>query len=367
MDVIVKKQFPEGFPSDVIDVLNAMSFTDGKGLHIVGSMSLRSQLYAGDYDAIEYINTSGNRNHALDSLVAKFKKIVKEVESLPNTTIADIKSGSIEDWVIINEPYDYSESIAQLERLYMGGIIDKETYNDGKRRIKPRVSKYDLLTLARDFRPNIVRWTPRDVLLGYKTLVDGRKFTLKEAFTSPVITKLDVVSWVQNNRFTDFSVIYQFKFNSTALNATISNIEDAISDNILMLHHEGNYFKMAKRMFSLAKFRKDLPKLEKLSNLFNGDIGRIYMIYGDIGTIESLFEHPNIPYKRIAFETDQFKGRLSNITLKAYIAKEKYIFDLLDRLDDKENILHNLREIKEALYDIMTHYAKVYLVKTKLI
>jgi hypothetical protein len=251
--------------------------------------------------------------------------------------------------------------------LYSEGIIDKDMYTDGKRRIKPRLSKYDLLTVARDFRPNIIRWTPRDVLLGYKKLVDGRKFTLKEAFTSPVITKLDVISWVQNNRFTDFSVIYQFKFNDTALNATISNIEEAISSNILMLHHEGNYFKMAKRMFSLAKFRNELPKLEKLSNLFNGDIGRLYMIYGDIGTLESLFEHPNIPYKRIDVEVDQFKGRLSNISLKGYLNKEKYIFDLIDRLGDRENILSNLRQIKETLYDIMTHYAKAYLTKIKLI
>jgi hypothetical protein len=363
MAVIAKKQFPDGFPNDVTDILKAMSFTDGKELHIVGSMSLRSQLYAGDYDAIEYIPTAGTREHAVDNLVRKFKKIVKDVESIPNTTIADIKSGSVEEWVIITDPYNYKFSVSQLEKLYSEGIIDKNTYDDGKRRIKPRVSRYELLSLMRDFRPNIIRWTPRDVLLGYKKLIDGRKFTLHEAFVTPVITKLDVISWVQNNRFTDFSVIYQFK----SLNATISNIEHAIMDNILMLHREGNYFKMAKRMFSLAKYRNELPKLEKLSALFNGDIGRLYMIYGDIGTLESLFEQPNIPYAKIDFEVDQFKGRLSNISLKKYLSQESYIFGLIDNLKNKEQMLSTLIKIRETLYDIMTHYAKLYLEKVKLI
>lgn len=367
MAVIAKKQFPDGFPNDVIDVLEAMSFTNGKELHIVGSMSLRSQLYAGDYDAIEYVPTSGSRDHAIDGLVRKFKKIVKDVESIPNTSIADIKSGSVEEWVIITEPYNHKFSKSQLEKLYAEKIISKDTYDDGKRRIKPRVSRYELLTLMRDFRPNIVRWTPREVTLGFKKLIDGRKFTLHEAFQTPVITKLDVISWVQNNRFTDFSVIYQFKFNNESLNASISNIERAISDNILMLQHEGNYFKMAKRMFSLAKFRNEVPKLEKLSALFNGDIGRLYMIYGDIGTLESLFEQPSIPYSKIDFEIDQFKGRLSNISLKRYVSREKYIFELIDNLGNRETILPTLVKIKETLYEIMTHYAKLYLEKADLI
>jgi len=367
MAVIVKKRIPDGFPNDISDVLNAMSFTNGKHLHVVGSMSLRSQLYAGDYDSIEYIPTTGVRQQVVDSLVRKFKKIVKDVQSIPNTTISDIKSGSVEEWVMITDPYNYEFSKAQLEKLHREGIIGKEVYNDGKRRIKPRVSRYDLLTLMRDFRPNIIRWRPQDVLVGHKRLIDGRKFTLNEAFTTPTITKLDVVSWVQNNRFTDFSIIYQFKFNDESLNASITNIEHAIADNILMLNYEGNYFKMAKRMFSLAKFRKDIPKLEKLSELFNGDIGRLYMVYGDIGTLESLLEQPNIPYKKIEIEIDQFKGRLSNVNLKKYIDIEEYIIKLIDTIDGRSEIPLALKKIKGILYEIMTYYAKSYLSKMKLI
>lgn len=370
MDIVSKKEFPEGFPSDVTNVVNNMSFTNGKKIHIVGSMSLRSQLYAGDYDMIEFVDTFGSKENALTQLVRKFRQIVKNLQETPYTYISDIKSGSVEEWVIIFEPHDHKKSMSQLEKLYSEKIIDKHMYLDGKQRIKPRVTKYEHLALQRDFRPNIVRWTPRDVILGYKTLIDGRKFTLKEAFQTPVITKLDVISWVQNNRFTDFSTIYQFKHDGKLMNAGIRDIAEAIKDNILILQTEGNYFKMAKRMFSLARYNGYGEYLPILSQLFNGDIGIIYMVYGDIGTLEGLFDEPSIPHSRIHFEVDQFKARLSNVKLKKYISKEKHIFGVIDDIigsHSRENSLKLLKIIKNELYEIMNHYSKLYLDKHSLL
>ena len=93
MSVLALKTFPDGFPNDVNDVLKAMSFTNGKGVKLSGSMAIRSQLYAGDYDASERIETHGSKIHAVRSLVR-------------NKFIGDIKSGSVEEWVIIQEPYN---------------------------------------------------------------------------------------------------------------------------------------------------------------------------------------------------------------------------------------------------------------------
>ena len=370
MDITARKQFPEGFPSDVINIVKNMSFTDGKNIKIVGSMSLRSQLYAGDYDTIEIVETNGGRESALTDLVRKFKQIVKDVQRIPYTYISDIKSGSVVEWAIIFDPYDQKKSLERLETLYSQHIIDKEMYDNGKKQIKPKVSKYEHLVLQRDFRPNIIRWKPRDILLGYKTLIDGRKFTLKEAFQTPVITKLDVVSWVQNNRFTDFSTIYQFNHNGRLLNAGIRDIAEAIKENILVLQNEGNYYKMAKRMFSLARFKGYSEYLPVLSRLFNGDLGIIYMVYGDIGTLESLSEEPRIPFSRIDFEVDQFKGRLSNVKLNKYVSKEPRIFKLIDKAvesRDKTEVFNLLTNIKNELYEIMNHYSKLYLSKFKLL
>jgi len=368
MSVLIKKEYPDGYPEDVITILNSMSFTDGKEIFLAGSMALRSQIYAGDYDAFEYVDTHGSKDHALKKLVRKFKEIIKQVQSIPNTYIADIKCGTIEEWVVIGETYNYKTSISQLEKLHTEGVITEELYREGKRRIKPHISKYEHLLLQYDIRPNVIRWTPREVILGFKRLANGRKFTLEEAIETPIIAKLDVVSWVQNNRYTDFSAIYQFRHNNTLLNPGLKDFEASVKENIFKLYHEGNYLKMAKRMFSLAKFKKRVSILERLSDLFTGDVGRLYMVYGDIGTILSLFEigeHPS--RKKLDFEIDQFKRRLSNIVLEKYIHREHHIFDLIDKLVSKdENTQELLEQIKDILYDLISYYSKEYLKKHKL-
>jgi hypothetical protein len=374
MSVIARKDYPTGYPTDASEILRNMSFTNGKNVRIVGSMALRSQIYAGDYDAVEVVNTTGTKQLAVRDLVKKFKQIVKDLKSIPNTYIGDIKSGSVEEWVIIHDEYDYEKSIKKLEELHKEKIITDDEYDDGKKRIKPTVSRLELLALRRDFRPNIIRWKPRDVLLGFKVLKDKRKFTLAEAFQSPTITKLDVVSWVQNNRFTDFSMIYQFKNNGNSMNPVKADIETSIRENIFMLHHEGNYFKMAKRMFALAKFKGYIDILEKLSPLFNGDVGRLYMVYGDIGTLENLIENTdNLPYSKIIFEIDQFKGRLSNISLEKYVNKENELFTLIDKLTSitSSGYTHKalkeiLEKLKVILSKLMSYYARSYLVNIKL-
>ena len=374
MSIVARKDYPEGYPADALEILKAMSFTDGKYVRVVGSMALRSQVYAGDYDADEIFETRGTRNLVVRELTRKFKSIIKNLQSIPNTYIGDIKSGSVEEWVIIHDPYNHEKSLKQLEKLYAEGIIHKLVYDDGKKRIKPNVSKLELLTLRRDFRPNIIRWTPREVRLGFKVLQDKRKFTLEEAFQTPTITKLDVVSWVQNNRFTDFSMIYQFKHHGKTLNPGMGDIEISIRENIFMLYHEKNYFKMAKRMFALAKYKRHTELMEKLSPLFNGDVGRIYMVYGDTGTLESLLELGNtIPYAKIDFEIDQFKGRLSNIGLDKYVKREHELFELIDKLValrnteySRERMKDLLGKMKDILSNLMGFYARSYLVRAKI-
>jgi hypothetical protein len=123
MSIVARKDYPEGYPADALEILKAMSFTNGKDVRVVGSMSLRSQVYAGDYDADEIFETRGTRNLAVRELTRKFKSIIKELQSIPNTYIGDIKSGSVEEWVIIHNPYNHEKSLKQLEKLYKEGII----------------------------------------------------------------------------------------------------------------------------------------------------------------------------------------------------------------------------------------------------
>ena len=372
--ITLKKAYPEGYPNDAVELLKSMSFTDGKAVNVVGSMSLRSQVYAGDYDAYEKVSFKGTKTLILKRLVNKFKSIIKSIQKFPLTYVGDIKSGSVEEWRIIQNPYNKEKSFKKLEELYKLKVISRKEFEEGKKRFIKNPSELDLLLLEQDFRPNIIRWKVWEVLKGYKILKDGRKFTLEEAFQTPTITKLDIMSWVQNNRFTDFSMIYEFNINGETLNPGIKDLEKSILENIYILHSEKKYYKMAKRLFSLAKYKNNLDVLEILTPLFNGDLGRLYIVYSDIGTIEDLFEYENnLPYSKLEFEFDQFKGRLSNITLPGYIQKEKSIFEKINTLvrieklpTNKSRILNLLGELKSDLLEILSKYTEKFLKEKKI-
>ena len=372
--ITLKKSYPEGYPNDAVELLKSMSFTDGKAVNVVGSMSLRSQVYAGDYDAYEKVSFKGTKTLIVKRFVNKFKSIIKSLQKFPLTYIGDIKAGSVEEWRIIQRPYNQEKSFKKLEELYKLKIISRKEYEEGKKRFINNPSELDLLLLEQDFRPNIIRWKVWEVLKGSKTLKDGRKFTLEEAFQTPTITKIDIMSWVQNNRFTDFSMIYEFIINGETINPGIKDFEKSILENIYVLHSEKKYYKMAKRLFSLAKYKNNIDVLEILSPLFNGDLGRLYIVYGDIGTIEDLFEYENnLPYSKLEFEFDQFKGRLSNISLPDYIKKEKSIFEKIDTLvriekitTNKSRILNLLDELKSDLLEILSNYTEKFLKEKKI-
>jgi len=358
--IVSRKVYPDGYPVDALQILSSMSFSNGRNVVVVGSMALRSQIYAGDYDANETVQV-----HSIHNTVLKFKDIIRNLQDIPLTYIGDIKSGSIEEWKVIGDTYNYKESKQKLDELLLHEIITKKEHSDGLKLLKPHMTKLDLLEAQNFLRFHIIRWKPNEILKGYKILVDGRKFTLEQAFESPTITKLDVVSWIQNSRFTDFSIIYTFKKNGKILNPGMRDFENAIRENIFMLKHEGNYFKMAKRMFALARYKKYNSVLQILSNMFNGDLGRLYIVYGDLGTLESMFETPiHIPNEKVEFELDQFRSRLSNIGLPKYLEAENSILlsiDKLMELSDKDTVLKQIKDLKEKLYKLLTHYAKQYI------
>jgi hypothetical protein len=338
-------------------------------------MALRSQVYAGDYDADEIVDTRGSKDHSVRGLARKFKSIVRELLDKPLTYIGDIKSGSVEEWKVVDESYNAGNSRRKLKELHDKNIVTDSEYRDGLKLLKPKLSKIEFLLLQQKLRFHILRWKPSEVLAGHKVLADGRKFTLEEAFQTPTITKMDVVSWVQNSRFTDFSMIYQFKHGGVLLNPGMRDFGTSIRENIYVLKHDGNYFKMAKRMFALARFGNLQKEIELLSNMFNSDMGRLYHVYGDIGTLESLVENTtSLPYSRIEFEIDQFKGRLSNIGLPKYLDEEERVFELIDEIIGmrkttytKERLLDLLEKLKTRLYELLTFYAKQYLRAHKLV
>lgn len=379
-NLLVKRNLPEDYSTDVVDVLQRMSFTNLLHLKLLGSGSFKSQLYAGDYDGFESVPVK-----SIAATVKKFQSIIRSLMDRPSTYVGDIKCGSVEEWRVIGEDihieqgrvvgYNSTAIKKKVEALFEQGVIGREERNSAMEKVKTTITPLEFLDIQRDLRYHIVRWTPKDIQRGHKILADGRKFTLADGFQSPAITKLDVVAWVQGNRFTDFSVIYEFRKGRTVLNPAMRDIVEGLKENVYELYHEKDYFKMSKRMFALARILGAYPLLSVLSQLFNGDLGRIYVVYGDIGTLEFLLENEgSIPKEKVQFEIDQFRNRLANVTLPKYLAEEEVISEVIQKasnpllyVQNHAQLLRLLRQLRSQLYGFLTSYSADFLTKHQLL
>lgn len=342
LPVLRTKDYPTDYPSDAVAILDAMSM--GNNLSLVGSMALRSQQYAGDYDGYEVVEKKGKTEQCLVELRQRFQSNIKDLRSMPNVFIGDIKAGVVDSWRVIprtamvrNNKISGYNSVAcrsVVDELLKGKVITPFESKEAHALLKDQPSIPEFLLAKDKIKFHILRWSVMEVLANYKALRGGGHITLEQAFTTNGITKLDVIGLVSNNRFTDFSVIYEFRCNGKVLNPEPVEIRASLEESILAYLAEGNYFKVLKRIFALSKLLNDTKALEKLTPILNSDLGRLYHIVGDIGTLVSLLdEHKQVPLALVRFEIDQFVQRLSNIyTLKDYLAKDDAIIGDIKRI-----------------------------------
>ena len=305
---IPQKEWPAAYPADVVKLISKMTFSNGKNVVLGGSASLRPIYFPADYDAVE----------AVKSPTAKgFKEIIAELMTTKDCFIGDIKCGEKKEWEIIGEdttvrngkPVGWNAPLFRdrLAALKANGIITATEHDEVAPLLKDKPTPFDVLSAKKAARFNILRWKPKEVLKGALALRDGSTYSLEEGVKSPAMFKLDTVGFVSNNRFTDFSVIYERGFPSPPL-------EHSLKCDILYYTEAKDYFKALKRIFALARYKDDSKIMDALLPIFNGDLGILYSLKADCDTLLYLYENEDaLPTEKIRYEIDQFKLRASNL------------------------------------------------------
>ena len=345
-NITLERNYPSQYPQDAVKILNAMSFSHGKHIKIVGSSALRSQQYAGDYDAHEEVSVHYKTiPEALQHLVKDFQRIILNLSSMKNVYIGDIKSGIIEEWDILKNP-------ERIEHLVKEKIISKKEAEEAHKLLQD-TSKVGRLKAKQELKYHIIRWKPKQILEGKQTLRDGRTYTLEEAFSSPTITKLDTTALIQE-RYTELSIIYQFKNNNTILNNSHINIQNSLKDAIELYEAEGNQFKVIKRKFALAKLLNNSKDIKKYHGIINSEIGKLYVVYSDVKTLRDLLERHSIPKSNLSEAINGFQHRLSRIYQNEYyLKKEPQLLNDLSKIKDTKNALPILTHIETQLMNIL--------------
>ena len=375
MDAVLKeKSYPANYPADALAIIAAMSFSKGKSVSVLGSMGMRSQQYAGDYDLFEKVKTKGAEQAALRNLATGFQQIVKNLIGMPNVYVGDIKAGAIPEWQIINsnagvvgdkiENYNSEQSRKRIDELERSKVITRGEAKFAHSLIKDVMTPEDFIEAKKEIKFHIVRWSPLEVIHGVKILRDNRRYSLEEAFNTHSMTKLDAVGLVQNSRFTDFSIIYEFFNNGKALNSFPLNVAQSLNEDIIYYKAHGNNFKMLKRMFALAKLKNDTATVDRILPILNSDLGRLYLIMSDIGTLIELFQNKrNVPMPMVRFELDQMKGRMSNIyNLPDFLSEEHDLIGDINailKMTQKPQIISRLNQIMKKIEKILNGNTKL--------
>lgn len=328
MDLVANKSFPENYSRSVLGVLGALSMTDLHKMQVVGSSSIRSQQYSADYDAVERVDIKGPKE-----VVEGLQSIVKRLRVLPDCFIGDIKCGEVPEWDAFSAnahvnmddekvvDFNIKSSQTVIDTLGRANIISPQETRGANKALESATTPMGFLKAKKDIRYHILRWKPFQILEG-RQRYRGREFTLEEAVMSGGLIKVDVVSNI-DNRFTEFSVIYNVYKDGRLITKKPMNIINSLKEDVLYYSHT-NPFKGAKRMFALAKATKNEKKIRHLVPILNSDLGRLYQIIGDLEVLHGLLERPEKPLKEIRYQLDEVRARMGNLYQLRDVLKEEH-------------------------------------------
>jgi hypothetical protein len=335
MELYAPKNFPDNYPLSVIHVLEALSMSSLKGVKLVGSASIRSQLYAGDYDATDSVKV----NSASD-IAFELKSVIKKLRDIPECFIGDIKCGEVPDWNIFPKrsrvedgkvmDFNVTQSKAHLDKLLHDKVITPAESKEYHELLSKADTPFGFLDAKKTIRVHILRWLPSEILRG-SLEYRHHHFKLEDAILSKGMVKVDAICNI-SDRFTEFSMIYELTINGKKLSVPHISISDSLKEDIIY-YENSNPFKALKRAFALSKLQKNYDDAETLAPIMNSDLGRLYQIIGDLKTLDALLKRPKHPMAEIRSQIDAMKSRMGNIyKLKDFLSHEHSILGSINSL-----------------------------------
>lgn len=335
MELYASKNFPDNYPQKVLEILDAFSMTGLKGVKLVGSASIRSQLYAGDYDASEEVKASSAKE-----IANGLKMIVKKLRVIPDCFIGDIKCGEVPEWNVFSPrahvkdskiiDFNITQSQSVVDTLKQDNVISSAEAKEFNDLLSKATTPLGFLEAKKSIRVHILRWLPSEILDG-SLEYRGHSITLEEAILSKGMVKVDAICNI-SDRFTEFSMIYDIFIKGHRLLTYQLNIVDSLKEDILF-YNQINPFKALKRIFALSKALHDFQEAAILVPILNSDLGRLYQIIGDLKTLASLLARPKHPMTEIRNQIDSIKARSGNIyQLKDFLSHEHGILGSINSL-----------------------------------
>lgn len=217
--IILNKRYPEREIRKTVDILRF----NNNIIELVGTGSLKSQLYPSDYDFMTKI---------------KYKDM------------------SIED--IYNEFVNILNKIDKEHTLY---FIEFKFQNKDKTKYKiNNINEFSNELFKNNFKKSNIDFCKIDIIINIDNL----------------------------NDFKEVSCIY---FNDNNKDVNIKDYIKVLKKDMKELYNEGKYYKSLKRLLIISKINNNFKMLYKLTDLFNSDIGKSYLLKSKLEACILLLEH----------------------------------------------------------------------------
>lgn len=339
MSLYTSKKFPENYDERVLEILEALSLTGLSNITVAGSSSIRSQLYTGDYDAINTV-----KSKSVTSVADSLKEMVNRVLALEECYFNDIKCGEVPEWNVFPPNahidngkiigFNKTNALKVLDLALEQRAITPTEKRDYTKMIEDIEKPLGFLIAKKEIRFHVIRWTSAQILAG-EVDFRHRHVTLEEAITSGGMIKADVIANI-HDRFTECSMIYEVYVKGKLITQSPPPILKSLYEDILY-YNKIDPFKALKRFFSVSKVLKHEEVAKELLPILNGDLGRLNLIVGDLKTLGDLLElHEMEAHQSILEQVDMIRGRLGNI------------YQLKDFLKDEQEVIGKINNILKA-------------------
>jgi len=364
MTEYIKKKQPVEYDDNVKEVFNLIAYHRDKP-EVMGSANLKSQMYSADFDLFEKVLEADNLKKAKRDIYLTFKQIFSHIARLKDVYFMDFKAGIDHDLYLDKKEFvNTSKVIMFYENALKSGLIDKKQLD----KLKNSKDEDELYENARKLWT--LRWDKDEIDKGYKILSKGRKKTFYDALDDKSIIKIDIVAYI-NGKFVEFSNIYELYSGDKVINLALTNIVESVKEDIRLYHKNKKWFKMLKRIFVIARLRKDIKLIETLTGLFNSNVGLLYKIRADFETLALLLDKGYTPIDKIHNSIQTLKGMLGNV-YEFKVGSEKLYNNILNIIEhssiikNPDEIRKGLEWLNDTLLDIINKKALEYIKKHKI-
>jgi hypothetical protein len=184
---------------------------------------------------------------------------------------------------------------------------------------------------------------------------------LKYYINQPSLIKIDAIK-LTNGIFSDYSCVYQFYNNDKLINKYKLFQTEDLERDIDKFRKEGNYYKMAKRLYTIDGD-------EKYTKLFNSDLGKLSQAISHLQTLSFMLEHHKISFVKLNEEINMIIERLNSIyEVPTFTKNETKYINTLKSIQTVENnkknykkIIKKINSLTQSLNSILQKRTKKYL------